>query len=219
MNKEKIKEIAFKIKELIGKGDVSSIIRYVEEMTAEVKTPKMKITPLPYLYSIGREVAKIMQNEKLPQDFIKNWWIRSYESKKTYFYGIMEGRESRHIVIGYLSGLLEKRADDVLKFIIKLSEYFYDWETVDTFCLRIVCPLVQKDWQLMVSIFEDWLTSDNPWTRRIPLVVIPLLLRKEGKCRDFYSDILKIMSQDRTKPVRKAWRWAHREVEKYCKKD
>ncbi len=89
---------------------------------------------------------------------------------------------------------------------------FTCWGTTDSFCLKVLGPLVLRD-GLPFERLRDWATRANVWQRRAALVAILPAARKRRYLAEAQA-LIAALQADREDVIRKAIAWLRKEMAK-----
>ena len=179
------------------------------------KTKNLGITKTPVLFSMGKKIGKILQDEKHNlENFLLQWWKKSYNEKKYLVQGLYTGRETRLIMVGILHVFAKIDPLYVCSFITKIIDDIHDWETCDQLALRVVVHGLIKEEDHCLSLLEKWRNSANKWHRRLAVATIPPYIRAKKDQADFCLQFIDKMMHEKDKDVLKAIGWALREISK-----
>lgn len=122
--------------------------------------------------------------------------------------------EVKLVSIIFLKNYIDDLRPDIQNRIKKwlLSNYCNNWEIVDSLCLSIIAPLINKYPEIIPELL-DWSKSPNLWVRRSSIVSLVKLARHSEKLDVVYSLIEQLLS-DTNDLIQKANGWLLREAGK-----
>ena len=110
----------------------------------------------------------------------------------------------------YIDDLRPNIHNRIKKWLI--SNYCNNWEIVDSLCLSIMAPLINKYPGIIPEVL-DWASSPNLWVRRCSIVSLVKLARNGEKLDAVYSIIEKLLL-DTNNLIQKPNGWLLREAGK-----
>jgi len=196
------KEIAKLMYNELKKGNINSAISLIQKELEKGKTDKLQMTKTPLLNSIGQELGKLL--------LIKEDW--KFERLTELW---REGkRDEKLIVISALGSISKRDHQNTRHFVLEILNDISDWEICDQLALRVVVNLAVQNQKEIFSLMEQWIKSENKWTRRLAVATIPPYIRARKSESQVCLEFLDMVMKDADKDVKKAVGWALREITK-----
>ena len=163
-------------------------------------TGKFYGVPIPILRVISVEIGKFIQKEPTrAQLLLETIWN--------------EGSfESRQVVGKCLEKFAPKNPEICLDFISSVLSDLDNWAVCDNLAMCGVGPIVYSNSELVLSLSEKWVKSDNKWIKRFG--VVSLRGYKTIKTTVNVLQILDLVKEDKDKDIKKAVAWILREITK-----
>ncbi len=198
----------------IKKGVTYDSVSSIKEMVGKERTEKISITKTPFLNSVGKELGKLLIEERCELDELLKLWKLSKAEDKKLEQGLKGGREIRLIIVSALGEVRKKESKLAEKFLLEIIQDLSDWEVCDQLALRVLSNLATKDKHRIFSLMGELVKSENKWIRRLAIATIPPYIRanrSESKlCLEFLCNVM----EEKDKDVQRAVAWALREISK-----
>jgi len=163
-------------------------------------TGKFYGVPFPILRIIAAEIEKYIQKDSQNAKNLLNniWGEGSFETKQ------IAGKS--------LEKFGPKNLKVCLDFVSSVLPDLDNWANCDNLAMFGVEPIVYQNPELILSLSEKWIKSNNKWIRRFG--VVSLRGYKRIQITDKVFEILDLVMEDKDKDIKKAVSWILREITK-----
>jgi 3-methyladenine DNA glycosylase AlkD len=163
-------------------------------------TGKFFGVPLPILRVVAAEIGKFIREEptEAPSLLETIWNEGSFEA--------------RQIAGKCMEKFGPKNPKICLDFVFSALPDLDNWAVCDNLAMFGVEPIVYSNPELVLSLSEKWIKSENKWTRRFG--VVTLRGYKRIQTTDKVFKILDLVMEEKEKDIKKAMSWVLREITK-----